>query len=126
MDASGEQKHKGDGEAVGSHEHDGGTGPQGRAGGDAEETIAHVHDGRVTDHALKVRLGHGDEADEEHVAQGQPDQELTPVGGTRRQKRNRNLHKTVETELLEDARMEHGNRGGGGSITARSPCVKWE
>ena len=72
-----QQRHR---QTVPDHEHHHAPGAEHRQAGDAEEGVAHVHDRAVADHLLEVALGHGDEADHQHVAQRKPGQQAGPRG----------------------------------------------
>ena len=125
IDRGRKQEEQRDGKAVRHHHQHDAADAERRAGRDAEERVAHVHHGAVTDHLLEVALRDRNEADDQDVADDrEPCERAGPVQETGGQQRKRDLDQAVETELLEHARVQHRVRTRRCAVAERRPGVK--
>ncbi len=113
---------------MGEHQKHGTTKGDLGPGGEAEEDVAHVHDGGVREDVVEALLMDGDEAHDEDVPQKHVEQSLLHPFGLEalRQERQSDAEQTIETEFLQHATVQHGDRSWRGSIGGSGPGMQRE
>ena len=123
---TGHREERGDAESVAEHEHRRTGETDGISGGDAEEDVAHVHDGRIAEHRVEALLRDGDEADVEDVQHQQNQEQVRPLFRALGEQRDGDAHQSVETELFQHARVQHRGRSRRAGVCAGCPRVEWD
>ena len=76
--------------------------------GDPEENEAHVRHAGIADEQVQIFLAHRDPADIQNISDAEPRDDVRPALRSLRQEWQRDTDQTVQAELFQHARVQHG------------------